>query len=120
MNKNITWAKSFLGYNCVITLLVSSVLAIWNLQTAKSFILGVSSILLPSTLHAIITFYHPQTTSAEKMLKKFYLGAAVKFIFVMAFVLLVLDFFVINTSVFFIGIVFAITLYVSCSFIKTN
>ena len=119
-NKNIPWAKLFITYTYIITLLISAILAYWNLLLAKSFALGASSILLSTTLHAIITFNHSQTTPPTKMLKLFLLGAALKFIFVIAFILLVLSFFVINTNVFFIGICFSIALYMSCSFIKIN
>lgn len=119
-NKNIPWAKLFIKYNSTIIVFLSAILACWDLLLAKSFALGAGSVLLPTMLHAIITFNHSQTTSPAKMLRLFLLGAALKFIFVTAFVLLVLSFFVINTTVFFIGICFSIALYMSCSFARIN
>jgi F0F1-type ATP synthase assembly protein I len=119
-NKNIPWAKLFITYNLIITVILGSMLSLWNLSIAKSFLLGSSSMLLPTILHAIITFNHSQTAAPQQILKLFLLGSAIKFIFVIVFILLALKFFVINISMFFIGICFSIALYVSCSFIKIN
>ena len=119
-NINTAWAKLFITYNIIITIILGIIISLWNVEAAKSIVLGSCSILMPTILHATITFNHPQTSSPQKILKLFLLGAALKFILVIVFILLALTFFVINISMFFTGICFSIALYGACSFAKIN
>ena len=101
------WFYKFLLICFLFSSLMSLICLIISINTAISFFLGCSTLLLSTMAHGLISFFFVNSEDANLMLTLFYCGEIVKFVLMFFLSLLVIDFFDINVKVFVTGIIFS-------------
>ncbi|MBT4884892.1 MAG: hypothetical protein HON55_01925 [Legionellales bacterium] len=99
-----SWALRFFLNYAVILGALTSIAALLSIKTTLSFFLGAMSHYIPSLIMALFAFKNVGATNSKKVVTGFFLGEAIKFILIIAFVLLTMLFFAINAYAFIIGL----------------